>query len=154
VIYSAWATYAAPAWIDTTLYGLQYRRAIQAAPSVTITNINNGVILCYVRPVSYGSNTISQMPLQLFYTNTTSYELHQFLTDLNKIIILFQNVNSGVIGNFSPTANQYRYIVIPGGVAGGRYAEKVAQIKGQVYTESQLKAMSYQQVCALLNIQP
>jgi hypothetical protein len=47
----------------------------------------------------------------------------------------------------------YRYIVIPGGIA-GRGTEKAAQIKGQVYTESQLKNMSYSQVCTLLNIQP
>ena len=45
-----------------------------------------------------------------------------------------------------------RYIIIPGGVGGGRMAEKAAQINGQVYTESQLKAMSYAQICSLLRI--
>jgi hypothetical protein len=133
---------------------LGYARAIQTAPSVTSTNINNGVILAYVRPAAYGANTISQMPIQLYYSNVQTYEIHTFLTDVNKMIILFQNVNNGTVSNFYPTANQYRYIVIPGGVAGGRTAEKAATINGHVYTESTLKSMSYQQVCQLLNIQP
>jgi hypothetical protein len=154
VIYSSWTTYAAASWADTTLYGLVYKRAIQAAPSVTAANIANGVILAYTRPASYGANTISQLPIQLFYTNTTTYELVQFLTDLNKMIYLFQNVNSGVVSNFAPTSDSYRYIVIPGSIGGGRgiSSEKIVDLNGQTYTETELKAMSYTDICNLLHI--
>ena len=56
--------------------------------------------------------------------------------------------------NFN-TAAQFRYVLIPGAVAGGRGTtgiEKSATIKGNLYTESQLKEMSYSQLCSLLNI--
>ena len=56
-------------------------------------------------------------------------------------------------GSFG-AGTQFRYVLIPGGVAGGRSvnSEKISQIKGQSYTETQLKGMSYTEVCKLLAI--
>jgi hypothetical protein len=48
------------------------------------------------------------------------------------------------------TAHQFRYVIIPGGVAGGRIANGQQTYFG--YTSSQLKVMSYHDVCTLLNI--
>jgi len=49
--------------------------------------------------------------------------------------------------NFNGTAN-FRYIIIPGGVAGGRFVSGAAA----GYTVDQIKSMSYQQITSLLNI--
>jgi hypothetical protein len=51
----------------------------------------------------------------------------------------------------TPSAtNEFRYVIIPGSVLGGRSAT----IGGTKYTESEIRAMSYQQVCRLFNIVP
>jgi hypothetical protein len=41
-------------------------------------------------------------------------------------------------------------VIIPGGVAGG----KTVTVGGTKYTEAEIRAMSYLQVCRLFNIQP
>ena len=73
------------------------------------------------------------------------------------IQINFWNVeNNNDPGTFTgtpgtpPTGNIYRYVIIPGGVAGG----KTTGIGGTNYNAEQLKAMPYNQVCRLFNIQP
>ncbi|MGQ0738598.1 MAG: hypothetical protein ACT4OJ_06015 [Bacteroidota bacterium] len=124
------------------------RRAIRTAPGVTQAILDNGVILSYIRFGSTGSFSI----LPYIFPNGGGGQL-TFVAEVGKIFYISYILNPqgpiGVVG----TA-ELRYILIPGSVAGGRMAEKAAEINGQVYTESQLKAMSYQQVCALLRIQP
>ncbi|MGB3004860.1 MAG: hypothetical protein WBC06_00005, partial [Chitinophagaceae bacterium] len=55
-----------------------------------------------------------------------------------------------------PQSLEYRYVLIPGVVAGGRNVNgsepTITSGPAAGYTASQLKAMSYQQVCSLLNI--
>ena len=46
--------------------------------------------------------------------------------------------------------NGYRYILIPGSVAGGRNANP--GVGGTGYTEAEIKAMPYERVCTLFNI--
>jgi hypothetical protein len=78
---------------------------------------------------------------------------------LNKIVYYFYfpfaSTTPIAAGGLSSGSVQFRYVIIPGAVAGGRSSnrgEKVAELKGQLYSESQLKNMSYAQVCSLLNI--
>jgi hypothetical protein len=56
------------------------------------------------------------------------------------------NLDPGILA----TGAQYRYVIIPGGVAGG----KTTGLGGTNYTAEQLKKMPYAQVCKLFNIQP
>jgi len=76
-----------------------------------------------------------------------------FFPGTGKIIITrFAHDNSGSTGFGSLP---FRYILIPGGTAAGRYAgdsEKRVSINGEVYTESQLKALSLEEISVLLNI--
>jgi Collagen triple helix repeat (20 copies) len=163
VIYSAWVTspYASR---DTTVDGTCLRVRHIDAPSLSATILNQGVMITYMRVGSIG-------PYQLPYISDAGGEVNQVncVYQQQKILVYrhtFNNCrfNSGIAPNPQypgqgvmvnlPQSLEYKYILIPGGVAGGRGAntEKMAEIKGQLYTESQLKAMSYSQICSLLNI--
>jgi hypothetical protein len=153
VIYSPWFSFTPSNWADTTFtsYGALgiCSRAIRLAPGVTTSIINQGVVLSYIQ--STGSGGVS--PLPLIINSGSSALQFNFLLDPGKILYYFSNANTGNASG-AQTFALIRYIIIPGGVAGGRgvNSEKVTEINGQTYTESQLQAMSYQQVCALLNI--
>jgi hypothetical protein len=128
----------------------------KAASGVTLSVLNTGVVLSYVKlnPDGIGgtTTTIRQLPyayvgqarefIQLAYNGSITYAV---TSTANPGVAITTALNSIL---------ELRYVIIPGGVAGGRSAnaEKVAEIRGQLYSESQLKAMSYAQVCSLLNI--
>jgi hypothetical protein len=150
VIYSSWV--AQVSWADTTgiaFGGTTASRSIRTAPGVTQSIIDQGVVLSYVN-----NNGVYLMPV-LFANPFAANQTLQlnFLSTVGKLIYYISNVTTGNAAGISQ-GSQYRYVIIPGGVAGGRgvNTEKVAEIKGQVYTESQLRAMSYSQICSLLNI--
>jgi hypothetical protein len=116
---------------------------------VTQSVLDQGVVLCYFN--AGGSGTIFQLPWMLAVSGN-AHQLNFALT-VGKITFFIADLNDGDASGLS-VSGSLRYIIIPGGVAGGRgvNSEKIVDIKGQTYTESELKAMSYQQVCTLLNI--
>ncbi|HEX4876322.1 MAG TPA: hypothetical protein VFV31_06590 [Chitinophagaceae bacterium] len=148
VIFSVWHTLPGT-WRDSLVNASNMKVNDEAVASVTSSIISNGVVLVYFR-ISGTENHVLPFTNNALGPTTWSYQ-----PQTGKIIYtLFIHSNPAFpLPNPNPT-NQYRWIVIPGGVAGGRNAEKACEIKGRVYTESQLKGMPYQQVCALLNIQP
>jgi hypothetical protein len=159
VIYSAWFTPAQNGnWVDTTINGVaQQKKFNKAAPGVTLNVLNTGVVLSYVKLIPDGLGgttlTVRQIPYSL------PGNANEFINLLYNGSITFAQIstaNPGVAITASSGTLEFRYVIIPGGVAGGRSAnaEKVAEIKGKLYSESQLKAMSYAQMCSLLNIQP
>ena len=148
VVYSNWFSFTAAEWADTTMYGLDYKRAIKNVTSLTQSVFDNGVVLAYVK-FSLPNTNINLLPYLLFYSNTTSYENHNAIVNTGRLIYTFQNVVDGTIINYTPST-QYRFIIIPGGVLGGRTASGVATYNG--YTISQLQSMRYDQVAAILNI--
>lgn len=150
VIYSAWASYTT-GWNDTTIFSLTYGRRIQTVTSLTQAIIDNGVLLTYVKVASEPDN-IHQMPFQYYFSNATTFENHRSIGVLGKIIYLYQINNGTTTLGGAPILNQYRWIIIPGGVLGGRTSEPAAEINGQVYTQTQLQNMPYAQVCSLLGI--
>lgn len=115
--------------------------------------MNQGVVLAYLN-VNVPPLRVVPLPWASQYFSTTQSFKVDFLPDVGKLFVYQQFLTAP----FTPTPNffigtdQFRYILIPGGVAGGRSNEKTAEINGQVYTESELKAMSYAQVCSLLRI--
>jgi len=146
VIYSSWATQGS--WADTmiTLPALgTVSRSIRTAPGITSTIIDQGVILTFWQPAS---GSIHSLP-----AFATPGHVLDAIFDVGKVIFYIADVATGNAGGQS-AVGQFRYVIIPGGVAGGRgvNSEKIAEINGQTYTESQLKAMSYQQLCTLLKI--
>ncbi len=148
VIYSAWATYAT-GWADTTIFSLTYGRRIQPIVALTQAIIDNGVILTYVKVASEPNNAY-QMPFLYHFTNAVSFENHRAIFNTGKIIYLYQVNNGTTTVGGAPTSNQYRWVLIPGSILGGR----TAGLGGTNYTADQLKAMPYEQVCQLFNLQP
>ena len=126
------------------------KRAIRAAPGVTQPILDNGIVLAYTR--NPGAPGAGPYKLPLTIPGAPAIIIG-YLPALGKVIYYNQRLDAsgGVVIN---TAYEWRYIIIPGGVAGGRNTngEKTSKIKGQYYTESQLRDMSYAQICSLLNI--
>ena len=160
VIYSPWTPFLAPNWSASTvnLFGKVARQYTAAAPGITASIMSQGVVLVYFQ--GGGSNGTNRILPYISYnfTQPVNQEIEPSFV-VGSILINFFNLdNNNDPGTFTGVAgppvsgNMYRYVIIPGVVAGGRSAEKAAEINGQVYTESQLKAMSYQQVCQLLRI--
>jgi hypothetical protein len=151
VIYSPWFSFASADWADTTFTNFSAlgicSRAIRLAPGVTTSIISQGVVLSFVQAT--GSGGVSPIPI---IVNSGANALQfNFLLDVGKIFYYFSNANTGDASG-AQTSAQIRYIIIPGGVAGGRTSQPTVEINGQLYTESQLKAMPYSQICSLLNI--
>jgi hypothetical protein len=155
VIYSPWTNFAAASWSAPSGGNpINERNYNIAAPGVTATMIDRGLVVTYVKTPA--GNTYS-LPVIFFYNAGPAVQ--QYLDSrlfVGQIQLRFFNVSSITDPGTIDAPAQYRYILIPGGVAGGRSAngEKEVEIRGQIYTETELKSMSYQQLCSLLNIQP
>jgi hypothetical protein len=159
VIYSSWVTLSSlratfPV-IDTTIpdFAGTVKRDIRTSASITQAIIDNGVVLSYWK---VGSNVGPVAVPYLFPVSGVAHIIGQILS-VGKIVYYFGRLDGAATTVSLNGSGEIRHVIIPGGVAGGRSAnggEKTAEIKGQVYTESQLRAMPYSQVCSLLNIQP
>lgn len=148
VIYSVWFT--PTAWTTPGLNFSSYSFD-KAAPGVTASIISNGVVLSYTQLSGDGGIT---RPLPASYVFTGNVVEFNYLIPAAGTIRYTVIDPAGVLSPAPALTNQFRYVIIPGGVAGGRGSggEKMVDIKGHLYAESQLKGMSYSQVCSLLNI--
>lgn len=161
VIYGAWTTEPGNWGADTTMLSLNNgnaKRFIVACPGLTQAILDQGVILCYFRGGVTSNNPIAlpyNIPLPLAAPN--NMETVDYRASLSKITYIFyilNNTSAPVPFSNINSGGQFRYILIPGGVAGRTFGQRAAQVNGQTYTQSQLERMSYAQVCSLLKIQP
>jgi hypothetical protein len=150
VIYSSWLTQTG--WHDSTMtdFGLT-KIDYRTATGITAAIISNGVVLAYLAP-SATSTFAYTMPW--IYSGLNPNIIVSIIPTVGRLIYYNKEINSAAGGIVPSASYVYRYILIPGGVLGGRGAnsEKVAEINGQLYTESQLRAMPYNEVCSLLSI--
>lgn len=142
VIYSDWFT--PTAWTGS---GTQFSTFVKAAPGITEAIRTSGTILAYAQFVSDGTN-IRPLPA----------------TTINGAFITHWNFFSNAVGSLTfscfgengsvmtpSTANKFRYVIVPGGISGGRFIQSANS--GNVhYTEQQLKAMSYEELIQKLQI--
>ena len=146
VIYSAWFT--PTAW---TTPGLSFSSSSfdKAAPGVTALIISNGVVLAYTQLIGDGGVT-RPLPTTL-NSGALIYTVGFLIESVGNLRVTLNNIAGAGI---PVVTNQFRYVIIPGGVAGGRgiNSEKIAQLNGKTYTETQLKSMSYAEVCKLVKI--
>jgi len=163
VIYSSWlaspTVFGAAGWLDTTISTIGVvSRANFAAPSMTQAILDQGVVLVYhtfsATPPPTGGANAQSLPY-LASVGGGNFVQVGYRGAVGRVFVYLQNVIPGT-GGFGFLAGHYfRYVIIPGGVSGGRSAggsERVAEIKGVTYSESQLKSMSYTEICRLLNI--
>jgi len=150
VIYSPWTDFVGATWLPAANeFGKTVRNYPAAAPGVTASVVTTGVVLVYWRDL--GLPNPQQMPSISYNITQPVNQYLGFELLAGTIRIKFFNIdNTNDPGTFSGAGNSYRYIIIPGGIAGGR----AAGAGGTNYTAEQLKAMPYAQVCRLFNIQP
>jgi len=161
VIYSAWVTSPYNSR-DTTIDGTCMRVRHIDAPSLSPNILSQGVMITYFRVGSIG-------PYLLPYVSDAGGATNEIgaIYQVQKILLTRKTFGScrftaadpgtaPVLINL-PQSLEYRYILIPGLVAGGKSAgaePTIASGPAAGYTESQLKAMSYVDMCRLLKIQP
>lgn len=155
VIYSNWITspYGSR---DTTIDGTCLRIRHLDAPSLSTDILNKGTMITYFRVGSIG-------PYALPYTSDAGGATNTInsIYNLQKIFVYRHTFNtcrfnSGIAPAFPgqpvlvnlPQSLEYRYILIPGAVSGGRFISGAAA----GYTSDQLKAMPYEQLRQLMNI--
>lgn len=146
VIYSPWFSFAATDWADSTMTNLgTVKRANRAAPGVTQAVIDQGVVLTYIALTT--TPGVGPYPLPFIIPNNPTALQVSYVITLGRLIYYngFINATTGVALN---PAYSFRYIIIPGGVAGGRIASGPAA----GYSVAELKAMSYEQVLRRFNI--
>ena len=142
VIYSTWVTAASLTSLDTTHidYG-GIKRFIRTAPGVTASIIDNGIVLSYWRVTP----AVPPTSIPFTFDQTGTYYMGFWLAAGK--IFYFTKI-FGTANGWTPNgAGEWRYVIIPGGVAGGR---GTGPYMG--YTEQQLKNMSYSEVCSTFNI--
>jgi len=139
VIYSPWFL-TGNGWDSITNapgYGA-YGTFDQAASGITQSVIDNGVVLAYMKgdPTTGLANDVFPLPysigLGFGFTDLWDFVLNA----PGNIRFLYKSDNPWYL--YQLAGISFRYIIVPGGVAGGRMLN--------------LKKMSYQEVCRLYNI--
>jgi hypothetical protein len=137
VIYSAWFPVLGSDWTGT---GTADQSNTLAAPGITQSIRDNGVVLVYA---TY-NNLVRPLPFNdISTTNPVIFDYFLPAT-LGQIFLRAYRPGSP----FTLITISFRYILIPGGVAGGR----TVGMGGTNYTADQLRSMSYEQVCKLFHI--
>ncbi|MGB4935965.1 MAG: hypothetical protein WBO30_03020 [Ferruginibacter sp.] len=144
VIYSSWAAISTMGTVaDSTFtdYGT-CKKWYRTAPGLTNPILDSGLVLSYWR---VSTNIYSVLPY-LFPVGAQTY----FLNSIPKVgkIIYFTSIFGAGAGWVPNSSAELRYILIPGGVGGGRSAG----FGGTGFTADEIKAMPYEQVRGLFNI--
>ena len=151
VIFSAWTNFVTATWsAPTVFFGVTQRIYPVTTATITPTFLDNGVLLVYYRVPGAAPGIAFVSPFVYNYGLPSGQQLRHQMR-VGGFDIIHHNLTAitsdpGIIG----PPNGYRYILIPGGVLGGRGVNP--GVGGTGYTEAELRAMSYERVCALLNI--
>ena len=156
VIYSGWIPtptfFGAAGWLDTTLSTIGVvSRANFAAPSMTQAILDQGLTMVYhtftTTPPPTGGANAQALPYNVGIGGGDFVEVN-YRPAVGRVIVFLHNVLPGTGGFGFLGGHYFRYIIIPGGVAGGRMMSGPAT----GYTVDQLKAMPYAQVLSKFNI--
>lgn len=111
VIYSTWKP--ADSWVLSNYYGAIGRYFDIAAPQLTREILDRGNVYVYWKPAN---NLDAVIPLP-----TTTHDFREFFLEhkVSRIRIWFFNSIRTDPGTL-PSSNEFRYVIVPGGVAGGR----------------------------------
>ena len=110
------------------------------APEIDPDILNFGTILVYARRIA-GGNIVYQLPIVFGASRQQSY----FYRAEDETIIVFvaSNEQGSSVGD-GAFLEQYRYVIIPGGIASARPANDSTQVD--------YSSMSYEEIIALFNI--
>jgi hypothetical protein len=97
------------------------------------------------------STTARTYQLPIAISQGTTVPLHfGYVTEPGKMIYYYGNLDGTATTLVFNTNYQFRYVLIPGGVAGGKMMSGAAM----GYSVSELKAMSYEDLIKKFNIPP
>lgn len=126
VIYSAWFTPSA--YTVTTILGIINFNYNQSAPGITQVILDNGTVLTYGKLNGYNSsiwptNQVGLLSITIDYqigttTNIDTWSAYATAGNLRINLVSSTNAYSGDAS--INHAHSFRYIIIPGGVAGAR----------------------------------
>lgn len=150
VIYSAWYT---GTWLDVGLPGPDNGYSIytfsKTAPGVTQAIMDNGIVLGFMRgSATSGVLTGAQVVSLPYHDVVDDDHFKIILSTPGSIVHSYQSNNPWTLADLNSFNHSFRYVVIPGGVSGGR----LAGVSGANYTADQLRAMSYSEICSLYDI--
>lgn len=156
VIYSGWipspTTFSVAGWFDTLITTIgTVSRANFAAPSMTQAILDQGLTMVYHTFVASGSPiggaNAQSLPYNVGIGGGNFVEVN-YRPALGRVFVYLHNVLPGTGGFGFLAGHFFRYIIIPGGVAGGR------MISGPAtgYSVQELQAMPYEQLIRKLNI--
>lgn len=150
VIYSAWytgtwQTVASPGPDN----GYSIDTFIKAAPGIIQAIIDNGVVLGFMKGSASSEILTGAQVVELPYHDVVDDDHFKFiLSTPGSIVHSYQSNYPWPTDQLNSFNHSFRYVIIPGGVPGGRYAG----IGNTNYSADQLRAMSYRQICSLFNI--
>jgi hypothetical protein len=157
VIFSSWlaspTTFGVAGWFDSTISTIGVvSRANFAAPSMTQAILDQGLTMVYhtfAAPpaVPTGGTNAQPLPYNVGIGGGNFVEVN-YRPAVGRVIVFLHNVLPGTGGFGFLGGHYFRYIIIPGGVAGGRMTS--GQAAG--YTIEQLQAMPYEQVLRKFNV--
>lgn len=155
VTYSTWVTTVAADWVvgftAPNNYNVEnvYNRT---APGVTQSMLDQGIVLAYGKNFTIGASTLLPNVIQLPYSEAFNDQNYGYILAVGKIVFTY---DPGAAAPGTRPISQlagiaYRYVLIPGSVAGGRGNSGVKTYGG--FTEQELKAMPYEEVARRFNI--
>lgn len=159
VLYSAWFT--APAYDTATVAGIRHFSYTRAAPEITQSILDNGVVLTYGKLLGYNSQVwpldrVEMLPIEVRYVQG-NLQLDRWAAHASPGNLRIDFSNSNNFYTSISNAHSFRYVIIPGGsaisaaaVPSGMSAGVVAG--GRAYTRAELQALSYDEVRRLFNI--
>jgi hypothetical protein len=152
VIYSPWVASITADWvlgyIDPNNYNVE-RCYNRVAPGIVQSILDQGVVLAYGKNFTIGASTILPNVQLLPYRESFNGQSYSFVLAVGKIVFTYDPDGTAPVRPVSQLAGiSYRYIIIPGLVAGGRMMSGPA--KGKSVNE--LKSMPYKDVVSMFNI--
>lgn len=141
VVYSAW--FKPSEYTMTTIFGIKTFEHTQEVAAITQDILDTGVVLVYGKLSGYVATVwpagqVGQLPISLTYTQSgqTQSDIWSAHTSVGNLRITF--VNTVNFYNSIATQHEFRYVIIPGGVAaGGRVAPiDVARLQSLPYSEA------------------
>ena len=145
VIYTAWQA-PVNSWRDSSMLTVNYRVNHFTSTSITQSVLDQGVVLAYMRYTSGTGGGPHLLPHNQ-YIGPYSV-IMSALPAVGKLFILLVASDGTSQSGLVPTSREFRWVIIPGSVLGGRGSG----IGGTGYTLEQLKSMSYEQVARIFRI--
>ncbi|MBC7948292.1 MAG: hypothetical protein H7Y42_10465 [Chitinophagaceae bacterium] len=152
VIYSTWVASVAADWVLGFVAPNNYnveRVYNRTAPGITQPILDQGVVLAFGKNFTIGAATILPNVQLLPYRESFNGQSYSFVLDVGKIVFTYDPDGTAPVRPVTQLAGiSYRYVIIPGGVAGGRLTSGPA--KGMTIAE--LKQLSYEEVARMFRI--